>query len=228
MNEGGSRTQSVCAEALGARIIYETLAEGLVNIPSENILTDLRNIALILNEADLFDSESRIDPDSKTQLEKAFYDRFFVVTHPWYIPLRESDLLAMQIKGGVVSYGKPRTGIIAHVSNCYRETGFDFRKITGYEMAIKSLKADSMASELSFMAFLHDGSSSARSQAQAIAHERLALSFLEQHLSKWANKAANLAANYDDMYAWLLSLIAAWIQLDHERLKNLLESIRVD
>lgn len=228
MNEGGSRTQSVCAEALGARVIYETLAEGLVNIPSENILTDLRNIALILDEADLFDFESRIGPDSKTQLEKAFYDRFFVVTHPQYIPLRESDLLAMQIKGGGVSYGKPRTGIIAHASNCYRETGFDFRKITGYEMAIKSLKADSMASELSFMAFLHDGSSSTKSEAQALAHERLALSFLEQHLNKWASKAADIAANYDDIYARLLSLIATWVQFDHERLNDLLKATRID
>lgn len=217
-----SQTRDEAARASqGMRVVYETLAEALVNEPSCRIVNDVKRIAELFGD----DRFAGIEPDDA--LMQRYYDRFFVSSSAFHIAWEERAVWTAGIAGGRIEYGSPAVARNAHVLSCYREAGFDFRALCGYEIAVKSLKPDSLASELAFMAFLHDGAHralEANDVACAATNRRLALSFLSQHLSKWVPRAAEMAAlSGDDFYARLAAFAARVIEMDKE---TLAESLR--
>ena len=202
----------------GAQAIYETLAEALLNTPTEQVLDDARSIARTLGITDFDD----ITTDST--LEQRYYNRMFVASHPCYVALSESMIVPAGIVDGRVEYGAPAQGRRAQVVACYKKAGFNHKALAGFDLAVQSLKADSLASELAFAAFLHHGAAQAASEhdaAQVQTHHRLIRQFIEQHLGTWTEKAARLtAASEDDFYSRLCAFDAQWIQCDLEQLSE--------
>lgn len=92
------------------------------------------------------------------------------------------------------------------------------------KIAVSTLSPDAFASELAFMSYLHDGAARAAeagdsSSAQANLH--LAKQFLEQHLSRWASRLAEMAAVAgDDFYARIAAFAAEVVTLDLQQLKE--------
>ena len=132
----------------GVKVLAEACAEALVNEPTPEVLADLRKVAAALGGG-LFDG---IEPDGA--LRQRYYDRMFVTTSPHYVPLIESSVANRIEADGRVSYGAVSSSKSDHVIRCYKTAGFDYTGMRGYEIAVKSLHPDSMASELAFMAFL--------------------------------------------------------------------------
>lgn len=204
----------------GMRVVYEAIVEALVNEPSDRIIDDMKNVAGLLGD----DRFADVTPGDV--LAQRYYDRFFVASSAFHIAWEERAVWTANIANGRVEYGSPAVARSAHVLSCYREAGFDFRALSGYEIAVKSLKPDSLASELAFMAFLHDGASRAFKAgdiANAAANRRLALSFLTQHLSKWTPRTAELAAlSGNDFYARLAAFAVDAVEMDK---RNLAETL---
>ena len=202
----------------GARMVYEVLAEALLNVPCEQVLSDVRNMA------HAFGANGFNDAVANAELEQCYYNRMFVASHPRYVALTESVVVPAGVVDGRVEYGSPAQGRLAQVVACYKEVGFDHRELAGLSLAVQSLKADSLASELAFMAFLHHGAAEAAGKGNVVetrTYHRLALHFLEQHLGAWAEKAARLAAaGGDDFYSHLCSFAAQWVQSDHDQLAS--------
>lgn len=190
----------------GMRIVYETITEALVNEPSRRIIDDVKRVASLLGDNRFAD----IAPSST--LTQRYYDRFFVTPSAFHIAWEERAVWTAGIIDGRIEYGSPAIARSAHALSCYREAGFDFKALSGYEIAAKSLKPDSLASELAFMAFLHDGAARSlekEDEASAKANRHLALQFLDQHLLKWAPRVAEMAALSDnDFYARLVAFAA--------------------
>ena len=201
----------------GACTVYETLAEALLNVPSEQVLADVCDVAHVFGVSE-FDDELADDA-----LEQCYYNRMFVASHPCYVALSESMVVSAGIVDGRVEYGSPAQGRRAQVVSCYKKVGFSHKSLEGFDLSIQSLKADSLASELAFMAFLHHGAGEGAAHgdiAKMKTYHRLALHFLEQHLSAWAQKAAHLAAaSGEDFYSRLCAFISQGVEADQEQLK---------
>lgn len=211
--------EAACASQ-GMRVVYETIAEALVNEPSCRIVDDVKRVAELFGDSRFAD----IEPDDA--LRQRYYDRFFVALSAFHIAWEERTVWTANVANGRIEYGSPAVARNAHVLSCYREAGFDFRALSGYEIAVKSLKPDSLASEIAFMAFLHDGAGrafEAGDVASAAVNRRLALSFLTQHLSKWISRVAKMTAlSGDDFYARLVAFAARMIDVDKESLAETL------
>ena len=192
-------------ELRGFGVIAEACAEVLVNEPSDQVIDDVARVARALGD-DRFDA---IDLDDA--LKQRYYDRFFVPTSPFYVPLCESSVRGAAEEEGRTTYA-PATGVQAdHVLKCYHAVGFDFQAIAGFEPSVKSLKADSLASELAFLAFLARSAADAASSDPAAARraEQLLLQFVREHAGAWFGKAARcLGATDDDLYARTAALAA--------------------
>ncbi len=208
----------VAAADRGAHTVYEALAEALLNVPSEQVLADVRNVA------HAFGAHGFDDVVADATLEQCYYNRMFVASHPRYVALSESMVVPASMVDGRVEYASPAQGRRTRVISCYKEAGFNHKALAGFDLATQSLKADSLASELAFMAFLHHGAAEAAAQgnaAQTRTYHRLALHFLEQHLGAWAEKAARLAAaSGEDFYSRLCAFAAQWVQADQGQLAN--------
>ena len=204
----------------GMRVVYETIVEALINEPSDRIIDDAKNVAGFLGD------DSFTDMAPSDALAQRYYDRFFVAPSAFHIAWEERAVWTANIANGRIEYGSPAVARSAHALSCYRKAGLDFTALSGYEIAVKSLKPDSLASELAFMAFLHDGAGrafEAGDVASAAVNRRLALSFLTQHLSKWTSRAAEMAAlSDDDFYARLAAFAARVIDVDKESLAETL------
>ena len=92
------------------------------------------------------------------------------------------------------------------------------------KIAVSTLSPDAFASELAFMSYLHDGAARAAeagdsSSAQANLH--LAKQFLEQHLSRWTSRLAEMAAVAgDDFYSRIAAFAAEVVALDLQQLRE--------
>lgn len=203
-------------EARAASVVYEALAAALLNLPDARIVTDTTRIASLLGSS-AFDDPAAIRID-----EQRYNDRFFVSSSACFVPLSESCVRGAAAIDGIVRFGNTADAGTDHVARCFRAVGFDERKLAGHPLAVRSLRVDSLASELAFIAFLarseaHAGEAE-HTQGAGSAQRALQRAFLAEHLGCWIDKAARLVADTgEDFYARVVALAAAWVRIDQDR-----------
>lgn len=189
----------------GFRTVMAVCAEALLNLPTEDVVANVRSVAEALGD-DEFN-----DVVADAALEQRYYDRFFVSAHPAYVPLCEDA-----VRGGYMDDDRFRYGSVcgkhyAHTLTCYKAVGFDFKRIEGFEPSVSMLKPDSMASELAFLAFLADSALAAESRDSEVAQRsrELLVTFARDHASRWFGDAAECLERFDeDFYAGVCALAA--------------------
>ena len=189
----------------GFRTVMAVCAEALLNLPTEDVVANVRSVAEALGD-DGFN-----DVGADAALEQRYYDRFFVSAHPAYVPLCEDA-----VRGGYMDDDRFRYGSVcgkhyAHTLTCYKAVGFDFRRIEGFEPSVSMLKPDSMASELAFLAFLADSALAAEGRDSEVAQRsrELLVTFARDHASRWFGDAVECLERFDeDFYAGVCALAA--------------------
>lgn len=189
----------------GFRTVMAVCAEALLNLPTEDVVANVRSVAEALGD-DEFN-----DVVADAALEQRYYDRFFVSAHPAYVPLCEDA-----VRGGYMDDDRFRYGSVcgkhyAHTLTCYKAVGFDFRRIEGFEPSVSMLKPDSMASELAFLAFLADSALAAEGRDSEVAQRsrELLVTFARDHASRWFGDAVECLERFDeDFFAGVCALAA--------------------
>lgn len=189
----------------GFRTVMAVCAEALLNLPTEDVVANVRSVAEALGD-DGFN-----DVVADAALEQRYYDRFFVSAHPAYVPLCEDA-----VRGGYMDDDRFRYGSVcgkhyAHTLTCYKAVGFDFRRIEGFEPSVSMLKPDSMASELAFLTFLADSALAAEGRDSEVAQRsrELLVTFARDHASRWFGDAVECLERFDeDFYAGVCALAA--------------------
>ena len=188
----------------GFRTVMAVCAEALLNLPTEDVVANVRSVAEALGDDGFNDV-------ADAALEQRYYDRFFVSAHPAYVPLCEDA-----VRGGYMDDDRFRYGSVcgkhyAHTLTCYKAVGFDFRRIEGFEPSVSMLKPDSMASELAFLAFLADSALAAEGRDSEVAQRsrELLVTFARDHASRWFGDAVECLERFDeDFYAGVCALAA--------------------
>lgn len=189
----------------GFAVVADACAEALVNLPSEKVVADVRAVAEALG-LDWFEGI-----EATPELEQRYYDRFFVSSHPAYVPLCEDSVRGGYEDGGRFRYGPTNGRFFEHVLKCYQTVGFDYRLIKGFDLAKGKLMPDSLASELAFLAFLARSAIQLEVEDPAAARRGVELleAFARDHAGRWFDAAAErLACFEDDFYAKVASLAA--------------------
>ncbi len=189
----------------GFRTVMAVCAEALLNLPTEDVVADVRSVAEALGD-DGFD-----DVVADAALEQRYYDRFFVSAHPAYVPLCEDAVRGGYMDGDRFRYGSVCGKHYAHTLTCYKAVGFDFRRLAGFEPSATTLKPDSMASELAFLVFLADSALEAEDRDPEVAQRsrELLVTFARDHACRWFDDAAECLERFDDdFYAGVCALAA--------------------
>lgn len=187
----------------GFCVIADACVAALMNVPDAGTVASMRQVAEALGAADLFPEEA------DAALEQRFYDRFFVSSHPAYVPLYEDSVRSGYEDEGLFRYGTTDGRYFEHTLKCYQAVGFDYRKIGGFELEIQRLKPDSLASELSFLSSLAASAVAAGDEAVRRRSEELFVSFAAEHPNRWFDKAVTCLERYeDDFYARVCAIAA--------------------
>lgn len=202
-------TMDTPEEMRGFAVVAQACAEALLNRPSQQVVGKLARVARALGD-DRFEG---IEPDGA--LSQRYDERLFVPTSPYYVPLCESSVRGAHESDDQVTYA-PVVGAQAdHVLLCYRSVGFDFRSLTGFEPTVNSLRPDSMAAELMFLASLAHAAAEKDAQGSPTSRRaaELARQFAREHADVWFGKAARcLRRSDDDFYARLSALAAQSVE----------------
>ena len=75
-----------------------------------------------------------------SDLEQRYYDRFFVSSHPAYVPLYEDSIRSGYPDEGRFRYGTTEGRWYEHTLKCYQAVGFDYRLIEGHDLSVQKLK----------------------------------------------------------------------------------------
>lgn len=201
MNEEEPLSADACR---GFAVIARACVEALANEPVEEVVDGVRRAAQAVGEA-RFDG-ARAD----AALRQRYYDRFFVSASPFFLPLCESSVRGAVEEGGRLRYAPAGGARADHVLACYRVAGFEHRDVGGFDLAVKTLKPDSMVAELAFMASLAEAAAAdAEDPAAARRAACLLRQFACEHAVGWFAAAARYAARADDdFYAGVCSLAA--------------------
>lgn len=189
----------------GFRTVMAVCAEALLNLPTEDVVANVRSVAEALGD-DGFD-----DVVADAALEQRYYDRFFASAHPAYVPLCEDAVRGGYMDGDRFRYGSVCGKHYAHTLTCYKAVGFDFRRLAGFEPSVTTLKPDSMASELAFLVFLADSALEAEDRDPEVAQRsrELLVTFARDHACRWFDDAAECLERFDDdFYAGVCALAA--------------------
>lgn len=195
------------AEARGFSVVFDACAEAFLDEPDETIIDDVMKVVVMLGQ-------KKFDIAADEALKQRYYDRLFVTSTPYYVPLIESSIArGGEDEDGVMRYGSTQSELTDHVLRCYHTVGFDYQALSGYDLAVKSLHPDSLASELAFLAFCKKREAECwddSDEEQAEHWARLAVQFANQHPIRWIPKAAECLARTDnDFYALACALAAA-------------------
>lgn len=174
----------------GYAVLARCCAAVLVNEPTEALVADLDRVAQALGDGRF--SDVAVDE----ALRQRYFDRFFVSSTPYFVPLTESAVVKRWTSEGRLHYGALDSARCDHVQRCYKTVGFNCRAIQGYAPAVQNLHPDSMACELLFMAALAEAAAGGGEAA-----ERLLLEFARLHARWFDDAAACLGATDDDLYA---------------------------
>lgn len=174
----------------GLSTLLDVCAEGFLNEPRPSVLADLRAVAQAMGDG-RFDAFEASD-----ELTQRYYDRVLVASSPLFVPLQESCVRRSAMQGDTRCYASSGSAYAGHVERCYQAAGFDVGLLKGFDLALRSLRPDSLAAELAFVAFL---------LRQAGEHPaQLAAQFCTEHLCRWVGIAQEcLMETDDDLYARL-------------------------
>lgn len=184
----------------GYAVLARACAAVLVNEPSDKVIADIDRVARTL------DDESFANIVADDTLRQRYYDRFFVSSTPYFVPLTESAVVKRWTSEGRLHYGALDSARCDHVQRCYKTVGFDCRAIEGYAPAIQNLHPDSMACELVFLAGLAEVAT--HGEVSAPAAERLLVEFARLHARWFADAATCLTATDNDLYARTVAFAA--------------------
>ena len=150
-----------------------------------------------------------LNPPDNTELAQVFFDRITVPCSRTYVPLSEQCVRDATRACGRWSFGAVDGKHARHVASCYEKAGFDHRRLQGYEPLVRSLRADSLAAECAFLAFLFSG------EAPDDGRVAYADSFLQAHLATWVDKAALICLEKgDDFIGHLVAECASYVSAD--------------
>jgi len=189
--------------ARGESALFDVCAEVLLNEPSTRVLGDIQQVAHALGD-------SRFDRfEESDALVQRYYDRLFVTDRPVFVPLSENCMRGFCMTDAGPQYGALEGSASDHVIACYHAVGFDWHRLSGFQSALDILRADSLASECAFVAFLKSQEACAETDEQVAHIADLADEFIARHLGEWARTAAHCAARSDeDLYATLCAFVA--------------------
>lgn len=187
-------------EARGVATLLDVCAEALLNEPDECIISDVQAVAAAL-------SDHRFDDISaSSELKWRYYERFFVSSGGLFVALRENSIrMGSSAQNATFTYGPTEGRLSDHVVRCYQAVGFDFHALHGFEPAIDTLHADSLAAECAFVAYLKNAQAFEEENGRSGAHlASLANDFTAVHLLPFAEAAAELISQTsDDFYSRL-------------------------
>lgn len=135
--------------------------------------------------------------------ESAVYNALVVPCNPRYIPLSEESVRKARLVGDAWRFGARAGSYSRDVERLYQTVAFDYRSLHGDPMVVSCLRPDSLAAQMSFMAYLHQGIAS-RERNEHL--KDLARTFLERHLAKWCDKASEVCRKQS--YAWLAEIVS--------------------
>ncbi len=146
-------------------------------------------------------------------LKQRYADRIYVTSSPYHVPLLESCIVGSAAdEHGVVRYGPSQSNRGDHVYRCYKTLQFNIEDLPGSPVAVKSLKADSLASELAFLAFMKNNEATSWQMGDRASAQRwhdFARTFAKDHANVWMPTAVKwMAATEDDFYARVCDLAA--------------------
>lgn len=187
----------------GFCVIADACVAALTSLPNEQNVSSMDGIARALGY------EEYMTPENGAELEQRFYDRFFVPTHPAFVPLYEDSVRGGREVDGSYHYGKTDGRRFEHVLRCYQEVDFDFSEIQGFDLAVKRLKPDSFASELAFLSSLAAGSLESEDACVRERCRNLFVEFAEEHPERWFGAAVECLCRYgSDYYAGVCTIAA--------------------
>lgn len=190
---------------LGFMVAADVVYTALVNKPSPEIVADVCNVGRIL------DIDSCESFEANQELEQRYYDRFYVPTSPYFIPLVENSIREACSVGVHKRYGSTKGMFSREVLASYQALHFNYKALPGDEVAVRSLKPDSLASEIAFMSALADKATAGDSPnpAASAAALRLLGLFAREHPQRWFWQAENdMRAVDDDFYAFVVRIAA--------------------
>lgn len=190
-------------DAHATSVLFSVLAQALLNEPMPSIVDDVVAVARALSRNDFQALPGESD------LTQRYYDRFFVPASSSYIPLVENSIRSCHEAPDGFAYG-PLVGACSdHVLRCYKAVGFDEKKLQGYAAAIASLKPDSLASELAFIAYLKQAEAAADTAETTEHWAGLAQQFAREHLLGWLPQAVVcMHASGEDFYTEVCAFAA--------------------
>lgn len=198
-------------EARNVSLVFETCAALLINEPSRDLLNAAQQLARMLEKpiaSDVSDADT---------LKQRFYDRFLIPSSPWFIPANEQCIRKASITGNTLVFPSVEGALSRHVAECYRNVGFDYRKLRGYRPAINRLLPDSLASELAFVASMKLREATAQTSELAQNCRKYTDAFIAQHLARWADTYALHAEEKGvDFYSEWARLIASVVAAEAE------------
>lgn len=222
-------------EARAAGEVYGALARMFASAPTERSYAEFVQVACLLG----CDGFAPGGVDFATA-EAVFDARFVVPGGRTYVPLSENCIAlagegpAAAAENGTVpdpvspvsvpriAWGPLEGARSAHVAACYAAAGFDPDAVRMGSPEAATLRDDSLAVELAFMAYLAAGEAAAReagNEAQTRNARNWQARFLRDHLLMWVGRAAVvLARTGDDLYAQAALLAESWCKFDTERL----------
>lgn len=191
----------------GVSVLMRLCADALLNEPTQGMLDATRRACAVVG----LDCCNEVV--CTPQLRQRFDDRFFVATSPFYVPLTESSVRDLRLVDAVPHYATVDGLYARQVVGCYQAVGFDYRCLKGFSLSVATLKPDSMACELSFMAFLASSAAScarAKPSASKRAYQLL-VQFAQQHAQAWFSQAACCLRMRDDDFYAQVAQVAAWV-----------------
>lgn len=199
---------TTATQTRGIATVFDMCAEALLNEPNERIIADVQATATAL-------SDHRFDNImAGPELRDRYYGRFFVTSSPSFVALRENSLRTGSPTEGVFSYGPGEGRFSRHVAQCYAAVGFDYRTLHGFMPAVASLKADSLAAECAFYAYLNNAQALEEEQGASGEHlAKLARAFATTHLLPFATVATSVirqkpdAQTGNDLYARICAFV---------------------
>ncbi len=200
-----SDDQTLAAEALGFAAVFEACASAFLDEPNDAIIGKVRAVAQAVDDHD-FD-----ETVADAALKQRYADRVFVTSSPYHVPLLESCIVGSAAdEHGVVRYGPSQSNRGDHVFRCYKTLQFDIQDLPGSPVAVKSLKADSLASELAFLAFMKNNEAASWQMGDRASAQRwhdFARTFAKDHANVWIPTATKwMAATENDFYAKVCDL----------------------
>ena len=175
-------------DARGRAVTFDVCASAFLNEPSEQVLADVALVGQALG-AEFEGLSGEMSAEELAELRRCFNDVLFVAVSPRFVPLQESCLVGSGLgSDGKMHYGSVQSSRSDHVQRCYKAAGFDMTAVPACPVVKGTLRCDSLACELAFLAYLANGEFLAWQKGateEALHWNRLANEFAHDHARVW-------------------------------------------